>query len=561
MAPRSKVVLAAVAVVGLAATVAGGVAVGGFARPTPGALGPPRFVDETAAAGVDHAYAGDFVYAVGGGVAAFDCDGDGKQELYLAGGSGPAALYRNVSPVGGALRFSRLAGSTTDLTGVTGAYPIDVDSDGRIDLAVLRLGESVLLRGLGDCRFEPANEAWSFDDDPAFTTAFSATWEGKNTFPTLALGHYRELDATGEATLHCDRNELVRPAADGARFGPPTTLQPGYCALSMLFSDWDRSGRRDLRVSNDRHYYDTLQGQEQLWRFDPGQAPRLYTEADGWARTQIWGMGIASYDVTGDGYPEVFLTNQGENKLQTLANGPDKPTYRNIGLASGANAAEPFTGGDPMPSTGWHTEFQDVNNDGFVDLFIAKGNVDEMPDYARKDPSNLLLGQPDGTFREGAEDAGIVDFARERGGALVDLNLDGLLDLVTLGYGDPVKVWRSVGAGDPTQPAQMGGWIAIRPVQSATNPDAIGGWIEVKVGSTTMRRELTIGGGHLGGQLGWIHFGIGAATSAEVRVLWPDGEAGPWMGLDANRFAILERGATEARIWQPAGNQEQTNLR
>ena len=76
------------ALVVLAGIVAGGVAIGGFGWAAPAALGPPRFVDETAAAGVDHAYSGDFVYAVGGGVAAFDCDGDGKAELYLAGGSG-----------------------------------------------------------------------------------------------------------------------------------------------------------------------------------------------------------------------------------------------------------------------------------------------------------------------------------------------------------------------------------------------------------------------------------------------------------------------------------------
>jgi hypothetical protein len=125
---------------------------------------------------------------------------------------------------------------------------------------------------------------------------------------------------------------------------------------------------------------------------------------------------------------------------------------------------------------------------------------------------------------------------------------------VTLGYGAPVKVWRNVGAGDAAQPAQLGGWLAVRPMQSGSNPDAIGGWVEVRTGSSTMRRELTVGGGHDGGQLGWVHFGIGSAASAEVRVLWPDGEAGPWMPLDANRFAVLERGATEARIWQPAGN-------
>ena len=67
-----------------------------------------------------------------------------------------------------------------------------------------------------------------------------------------------------------------------------------------------------------------------------------------------------------------------------------------------------------LPSTAWHPEFEDVNNDGFVDLFVSKGNVEAQPDYATRDPSNLLIGQPDGTFVEGAEAAGIVDFDRAR---------------------------------------------------------------------------------------------------------------------------------------------------
>ena len=63
----------------------------------------------------------------------------------------------------------------------------------------------------------------------------------------------------------------------------------------MLFSDWDRSGRRDLRVSNDRQYYlEGGGGQEQLWRMTNGEPPRLYTSEDGWATLKIWGMGIAS---------------------------------------------------------------------------------------------------------------------------------------------------------------------------------------------------------------------------------------------------------------------------
>jgi hypothetical protein len=409
----------------------------------------------------------------------------------------------------------------------------------------------VLLRGLGDCRFERANEAWSFVGGPTWGSAFSATWERANALPTLALGHYRKLDESGEPVLGCDDNQLVKPAASSAGYAPPVALSPGYCTLSMLFSDWDRSGRRDLRVSNDRHYYDAVNGEEQLWRIDPGQTARQYTAADGWVTTQIWGMGIASYDIDGDGYPEVFLTNQGENKLQTLSAGPTKPTYRDIGLKRGANAAEPFTGGDTLPSTAWHAEFQDVNNDGFVDLFIAKGNVADLPDFALKDPSNLLLGQPGGTFREGAEGAGIVDFGRGRGGALVDLNLDGMLDLVKLDFGSPVKLWRSVGGGDAAKPAQMGSWLALRLSQPGPNRDAIGSWVEVQVGDTTLRREITVGGGHLGGQLGWIHFGLGPADAAQVRVQWPDGETGPWMRVAANEFADLERGASEPRRWLP----------
>ena len=61
--------------------------------------------------------------------------------------------------------------------------------------------------------------------------------------------------------------------------------------------------------------------------------------------------------------------------------------------------------------------------------------------------------------------------------------------------------------------------------------------------------EVTVGGGHAGGQVGWLHFGLGEADSAEVRVQWPDGEVGPWMEVGAREFAIIERGTSEATTW------------
>jgi hypothetical protein len=247
----------------------------------------------------------------------------------------------------------------------------------------------------------------------------------------------------------------------------------------------------------------------------------------------------------------VYLTSQGDNKLQTLAEGPAQPTYEDIALERGATAHRPYAGGDVLPSTAWHAEFADVNNDGYLDLFVAKGNVEAQPEFATRDPSNLLIGQADGTFVEGAEAAGIVSYERARGGALVDLNLDGLLDLVVVNRAEPVTVWRNVGAGDVDAPAPMGNSIAVRLRQSAPNVDGIGAWVEVRVGDRTLVDEVTVGGGHAGGQLGWLHFGVGDASEAELRVQWPDGAEGPWMTLDAGEFAIIERGSSAPTPWDP----------
>jgi hypothetical protein len=536
--------------VGLLALVAAAGAIllltgGGPVTPTE-ALPPPTFVDETASSGINHVYDGDFEFFVGGGVAVFDCDEDGRQDLYIAGGSNPAALYQNRSETGDRLNFAGITSSHTDLVNVIGAYPLDVDSDGHMDLAVLRLGENVMLRGLGGCRFQRANETWGIDGGNDWTAAFSAKWEEGNTLPTLAFGNYLNWPVNRDEVASCADNSLFRP--EGESYGQVTPLSPGWCTLSVLFADWDRSGRIDLRVANDRHYY--RDGSEQLWRIAPGEEPTLYTAAEGWDEIQIWGMGVASQDVTGDGLPEFFVTSQADNKLRTLEDGADQPTYDDIAIRRGVTAHRPFTGGEVLPSTAWHPEFQDVNNDGFVDLFISKGNVEAMAEYAMADPNNLLLGQPDGTFEEGATDAGVASVARSRGAALADFNLDGLLDLVVVNRTENVQIWRNVGAGDAANPEPMGNWLAIQPALLGHNQQAVGGWIEVEIGDHTIRREISIGGGHAGDQLGWIHFGLGESDVATVRLQRPDDGVTEWPEVSANRFVILETGRNP-QYWEP----------
>lgn len=502
----------------------------------------PLLIDETSSSGIDHVYGGEFEHFVGGGVAAFDCNADEKPELFFAGGANPAALYLNESPVGGALRFSRQESAVTDLLAVTGAYPIDIDSDGLLDLVVLRRGGKNVLRSLGDCTFEDVTKSLGLDSGTHWTTAFSATWESGATLPTFAFGNYLVPD-----TYDCDANELWRPTATG--YSTPIAL-PAHCTLSMLFSDWNDDGSVDLRISNDRNY--DRAAQEQLWRIRAGLDPVEYGEADGWNKVVIWGMGIASYDLTGDGKPEVYLTSQADNKLQVLEDGSGMPTYRDIALERGVTAQRPYSGGDFLPSTAWHPEFDDVNNDGLVDLFVAKGNVDAQPDYASFDPNNLLLQRSDRTFVERGEQAGIANDARSRGAVLTDLNLDGLIDLVVVNRRVSVEIRRNVGTGTAESPVNPGHWLALKLRQPSPNTASIGAKVEVRTGTRVQRREITIGGGHVSGDGSWIHFGLGSSTMAEVRVIYPGGDTSEWIAADADGFYVLDRATGTAVRWSPA---------
>jgi len=505
----------------------------------------PNFVEETVSAGLDHTFSGEWEFMVGGGAASFDCNDDGYPELLLAGGVKPATLFRNASTRGGPLAFVAEA-SGLELDMVSGAYPLDIDGDGVTDVALLRVGENVVMRGLGGCRFERANEAWGFVGGDSWWTSLAATWERGADWPTIAVGSYIDRKEDISPWGSCTDNWLLRPAAEARKFGAPAPLKPSFCPLSMLFTDWNRSGTPSLRVSNDREYYKG--GQEQLWKLEPGQEPALYTAQEGWKPLRIWGMGIAGHDLNSDGFPEYFLTSMADSKLQTLATVPTdgtaaKPSYADVAFPKGVTAHRPYVGDDLKPSTGWHTQFEDVNNDGRVDLFIAKGNVWEMPDFAMKDPNNLLLQKPDGTFEEAGDRAGVASVAAGRGGALADFNLDGLVDLVVVNRNEKSQLWRNVST-------DIGKWLQVRLQQPGPNRDAIGAWVEVKCGDRTMRREVTVGGGHAGGQLGWIHFGLGAEEKAELRVLWPNGEAGGWQAVDAGAFYTVARGELP-KTWTP----------
>ncbi|MGR3502024.1 CRTAC1 family protein [Pseudaestuariivita sp.] len=481
----------------------------------------PRFVPVTMP---EHVYGGGWEHFVGGGLAVFDCNEDGLPELYAAGGANPATLFANVSTAK-AVHFEAVTPDLLALTSVTGAYPVDLDGNTFSDLIVLRAGPNKAFLGGPDCTFAETDLIPDLGD--RWTTAFSATWEQGQTRPTLAFGNYVDRSDPEGPFEACDVNHLMRPEGDGYVV---TELAPGYCPLSILFSDWG-AGVLDLRVSNDRHYY-VSEGEEQMWRLD--DVPRLLTEADGWQRHRLWGMGIAARDMTGDGLQEVYLTSMGDQRMQRRVD-PDLPTYADVPFDLGTTTHRPAFGGDGRPSTGWHVAFGDVTNDGRDDIFVAKGNVDQMPGLAMEDPNALLVQTAPMRWDDVTEGAGLASFHRGRGAALEDFNGDGLLDVAVVNRRAPLEVWQNVSRAD-------GAWlkVALRDGGSG-NVFGIGAWIEVKVAGAVIRREVTLGGGHAGGTLGPAHFGLGDVQEAELRVVWPDGETSDWQTVSVQQTVTLDR--------------------
>ncbi len=478
------------------------------------AIADPEFENRSDAL-PEHTYAGGWDHFVGGGVAVFDCNADTLPDVFVAGGTNPAKLIRN----DGEFAFTDMP--VPELTGVTGAYPLDMDADGVMDLFVLRVGPNVVLKGGTDCTFTDATAAFGIPQTDQWTTAFTAWWEGGR--PTLAIGNYVDQTDPEGPFEACDTNAILRPTSEGYQ---AETLTPGFCPLSMLAAK-DARGRPTLRISNDRHYY-VKGGYEQMWDI----ADRRFLGAeDGWQNVALWGMGIASRDLNGDLRDEVMLTSMGDQLLQLAQ--PDG-TYQAAPYAIGTYAQRPHIGDDGRPSTGWHAEFGDVDNDGLADLFIAKGNVDQMPGMATRDPNNLLIQKDDGTFVEMANSAGIAMTDRSRGAALADFDQDGLLDLIVTNRRAPLELYRNV-------TSETGHWLRVKLEQSGGNPDAIGAVVSFETDIGAQSQQVVVGGGHAGGQALPLHFGLGDIDSVALVVTWPDGFETRHQTDDVNQTLVIRR--------------------
>ena len=180
------------------------------------------------------------------------------------------------------------------------------------------------------------------------------------------------------------------PAESGDRYTAPIALRPSWCRYRALQRLGPVGSAGPARVERPallpRRRGPAVAHRNQGSRRAPTRATRLGTTAD-------LGMGIASQDITGDRYPEIYLTSQGTTSSSHSWMDRTRHSTR-TSRCPGRDRARPVRGWGEIGLPGMASGLRDVNNDGLTDLFVSKGNVEHQLDYAMKDPSNSSSVSP-----------------------------------------------------------------------------------------------------------------------------------------------------------------------
>lgn len=525
------------------------------------AAGPPWFVEEARARGLDFAHEsghGETYWMpeiMGGGGALFDADGDGDLDAYLvqsgslAAPSFASALFTNTDG-----RFARAESPRPADEAARygmGAACGDADGDGDTDLYVTCVGSNVLFR----------NEGGRFTDAGAAAGAAGSGWSTSAAFfdldkdGTLDLFVARYLEWSKEAELpcvdglgrpdYCSPKNYKTPARallfhnqGQGRFADVSRASGVAGAtgtgLGVACGDVDQDGWADVFVANDGM-------PNHLWRnlgaANPGEArfenvamlAGCGTDADGLAKA---GMGIALFDLDEDRDLDILVCN---------LMGESDSFFRNEGGYFSDRTAALGLGPVSKPFTRFGLALGDFDQDGELDLYEANGRVERPRMSVPGDPyaeSNLLLrGAGKARFEPVAPAGGTapVLVATSRAVAQGDVDGDGALDLLVVNRDGPAHLLMN-------RAPRRGGSVLLH-VREKSGADALGATLEIQLGSRTLRRDVTAAFGYLTSHDPRVHVGLGAAPQVDlVRVRWVDGEAEAFGPLAAGQVHELRRG-------------------
>jgi hypothetical protein len=511
----------------------------------------PHFEDIGQQAGltVSHISSPDKRYiieSVSGGIGLIDCDNDGKLDIIAVNGSNVdryrqhggdpmITLYHQDAD----LKFSDItkqAGLNRIGWGM-GVAVADYDNDGLPDIYVTGYGGNALYHNLGNCKFEDVTDkagvavgglslgaAWGDYDRDGHVDLFVSRYVHVEMDKLPELGSDEKFCQFRGVQVQCgpwgmqgETDFLFHNRGDGtfedvskkAHVDDPKR----YYGMGAVWGDYDDDGWPDLYVADDAGPNYLYRNKHDGTFEEVGLMMGADLSGDG---QELGSMGVDMGDYDHKGKLDIFVT-EFVDQSDTL--------YHNNGsdfsdVSWNSKIAQPS-----HPYVGWGTGFFDMDNSGWLDIFVANGHVypqvDTIPNAAHfRQPMLLFRNKHDGTFDEmgAATGFGDIPLQSRRGAAFGDLNNDGCVDIVTLNVGAPPSLLLNH--------CQNGNHrVLFKLLGTKSNRLAIGARVSVKAGGVTQISEVKGGSSYISQNDLRQHFGLGPNTKMEeVRVRWPNGD-------------------------------------
>jgi enediyne biosynthesis protein E4 len=527
----------------------------------------PRFLDKGQEAHLDKiVVSGDpekrfLIESVGGGLAVIDYDNDGWMDLYVTnggtiestrsgqGGKFPGALYRN-----------NRDGTFTDVTAQArvankfwgkGALAFDFDSDGFQDLYLANYGPNILFRNNRDGTFTDVT-AKAGVGDPRWSAAAAAADYDRDGKPDLFVVNYLDYDlnhlpiegkfcsyrgitvACGPRGLKGAGDALYHNNGDGT-----------FTDVSEQAGVSDREGYYGLAVAWGDFDND---GYPDLYVANDTTPHYLYHNNRNGTFTEIGaktgvaysedgreqaGMGVEFEDYNNDEWLDIFVTNFSDD-YNTVYRNTGKGYFADVSAATGI--AE-----DSFPDLSWGVGLFDFNNDGLKDIFIANGHIFPQVDrygiqisYRQQNKLYLNNGKERFLNVSGQAGSGLQILKSFRGAVFADFDNDGAMDVAVVALDDhPVLLMNQGVPGNH--------WILVRLEGTFSNRFGVGARVAVTTGESTQIREMKAGGSFASCNDPRAHFGLGKFdTIEELKVVWPSGNVSRLANVATNRIITIK---------------------
>ncbi|HKE26021.1 MAG TPA: CRTAC1 family protein [Bryobacteraceae bacterium] len=495
-----------------------------------------------------------------GGVAIFDFNNDGYPDLFFVNGADIRTLHKTSSKYSNRLFQNDGKGNFTDVTqraglagtGYDNGVAIgDYDNDGFEDIFVGGVHGNHLYHNNGNGTFTDVTEkagiakpdreygplwsvggAWLDVNNDGLLDLFVVNylaWDLKTEPPCEASPG--KLDYCHPKMYKATPNQLFLNNGDGTfrdiSLESGIRSHPGK-GMGAAIADFDQDGWMDIFVANDKLYNSLFRnkggGKFEEISFDAGVA--LTEEGK-----LISGMGVDARDLDNDGWPEIAFSAL---DYETF------PIFRNLGKFRFDDITQPSGMARlTAPMAGYSLNIADFDNDGWKDMFVARGHVQSLSYAAQtktEQPNTVFRNLGHAKFQALTAEAGFAAQppARHRGSAVGDLNGDGRLDLVSTALSAPAELWINDSPSNNH-------WLELRLQGTKSNRDAVGARIKLVAGGNTQYEHVSFASGYASASAGPVHFGLGSARSAEtIEIHWPSGTVQSLKNMPADRLVKIK---------------------